>query len=262
MPKERVFLTMSDGRTINLDVVANGTLPGASSVTKQDSLLVYKVEGSSTSGVPAGYNTLSTSQGGQYQVLLPDGSKVWLNAVSSLRFPTVFTGKEREVELTGEAYFEVSKNRKKPFRVNVGGIHISVLGTHFNVNAYADDHEIRTSLLEGRVKVVKDQESDFLEPGQQAVVNNKSSGIRVRYSDMNEVMAWKHGLFEFKGADITSIMRQISRWYDVEIVYAGEVPVRRFEGKISKTAPLSDVLQILELSDVKFAVEAKKIIVL
>ena len=255
-------LTMSDGSTILLDSMQNGTLQqGNTKVNKQGGLLIYNALASSKSNKKVLYNTLSTPRGGQYQVVLPDGSKVWLNAESSLHFPTAFTGNQREVTLTGEAYFEVAKNKEKPFRVKVDGMSINVLGTHFNVNAYSDENTIRTSLLEGSVKIIKDNKSKLLKPGNQAVLNKKQNEIDITDIDMNGVMAWKNGLFQFEGDNITTIMREIGRWYNVEIVYSGKVPARTFEGKISRNAELSEVLRILELSKVKFSVDGRKIIV-
>jgi len=256
------ILTMADGSTIVLDSVQNGRLQhGNANIKKQNGLLVYDGSTPSRGNMPVTYNTLSTPRGGQYQVVLPDGSKVWLNASSSLHFPTAFVGKFREVELTGEAYFEVAKNREKPFHVKVNDIQVEVLGTHFDVNAYQDENAIRTSLLEGSVKITKGTASDLLKPGQQGVIKKNDNNIEIKNADMDEVIAWKNGLFQFDGANITAIMSEIGRWYNVDIVYAGKVPVRSFEGKISRDAQLSDVLKILELSDVKFNIEGKKIIV-
>ncbi len=255
-------LVLADGTTIVLDSVQNGTIQHVgASVSKQNGMLVYNGKIHSKPGMPVTFNTLNTPRGGQYMVVLPDGSKVWLNASSSLRFPTAFVGKKREVELTGEAYFEVAKNKEMPFYVNVKGMQVEVLGTHFNVNAYADDNSIKTSLLEGSVKISRDGASDFLKPGQQAVLRKSDSNIEIKPANMDEVMAWKNGLFQFSGANITTIMKEIGRWYDVDIVFDGPVPVRTFEGKISRDAELSEVLKILELSNVKFSVEGKKIVV-
>lgn len=255
-------LTMGDGRTIELDSVQNGNIiNGNSQIKKQGAVLVYDGSKTLKEGTVVTYNTLSTPRGGQYQLILPDGSKVWLNASSSIHFPTAFVGNERNVELTGEAYFEVAKNREKPFHVNVNGMQVEVIGTHFNVNAYVDEGAIKTSLLEGSVKIKKGNISGLLKPGQQGVLNKNSNNLEIRSADMNEVIAWKNGLFQFDGANIKAIMREISRWYDVQIEYRGIVPDRRFEGKISRDSQLSDVLRILELSNVKFAVEGKKIIV-
>ena len=255
------ILIMADGSTIVLDSIQNGKIQhGGASISKQNGLLIF----SGTSNNPAAkvsFNTLRTPRGGQYKVVLADGSEVWLNASSSLRFPTAFTGSDREVVLTGEAYFEVTKNKEKPFRVKVGDIQVNVLGTHFNINAYSDESAVKTSLLEGSVKITKGSTSGLLKPGEQGTLKWNGDKLEIKEVNMSEVMAWKNGLFQFEGADITTIMKQISRWYDVEIIYSGKVPVRRFEGKISRDAPLADVLKILELSDVKFTVEGKKIIV-
>jgi len=256
------ILTMADGRTIVLDSVENGNImSGNGKIKKQGALLVYDGSKAPKQGSPVTYNTLATPRGGQYQLILPDGSKVWLNASSSIHFPTAFAGHQRNVELTGEAYFEIAKNKEKPFHVNVNGMQVEVLGTHFNVNAYADEDAIKTSLLEGSVKIKKGNISGLLKPGQEGQLNKTTHNIQIKKADVNEAIAWKNGLFEFDGADIKSIMREIGRWYDVEIVYAGKVPDRRFEGKISRDAQLSDVLKILELSNVKFSVQGKKIIV-
>lgn len=260
---DKAILTMSDGRTIELDNIKNGafTEAGNAKIQKQGALLIYNLAGAANNGARVEYNTLSTPRGGQYQVVLNDGTKVWLNAASSLRFPTMFTGKEREVELTGEAYFEVAKNKSMPFHVKVNGMQVNVLGTHFNINAYSEEPAMKTSLLEGSVQVVNGSFTNKLKPGEQGIVTHKNSSIDVRIADMDAVMAWKNGLFEFQGADIATIMRQLSRWYDVDIVFAGTAPSRRFEGKISRNAQLADVLKILELSNIKFTVEGKKIIV-
>lgn len=259
----KAVLTTSDGSTIILDSIQNGTVlqKGGTKISKQGGLLIYNISASIKPDVPIGYNTLTTPRGGQYQIVLADGSKVWLNAASSLHFPTAFSGNQRVVELTGEAYFEVAKNKEKPFLVKVGDIQVKVLGTHFNINAYPDENAIKTSLLEGCVKITKGNATGFLKPGEQALLNNKENKVEITNANMDEVMAWKNGLFQFEGADITSIMREIGRWYNVDIVYADKVPMRRFEGKISRNAQLSEVLRILELSNVKFEVVGNKIIV-
>jgi transmembrane sensor len=255
------ILTIGNGGKIILDSVQNGNIGGNVKMIKQGALLVCDGSPSSQTDEPVSYNTLTTSRGGQYQLVLPDGSKVWLNASSSIHFPIAFTGNQRNVELTGEAYFEVAKNKEKPFHVNVNGMQVEVLGTHFNVNAYGDENSIKTSLLEGSVKIKSGQTSGLLKPGEQGVLMKDANKIKVIKTDMNEVIAWKNGLFQFDGVGITTIMREISRWYDVDIVYEGEIPARRFEGEISREASLSDVLKILELSNVKFTVEGRKIVV-
>ncbi|MEO8766549.1 MAG: FecR family protein [Ginsengibacter sp.] len=256
----KAVLITSDGTTILLDSLQNGSAIqiGSARISKQKGSLVCKLLDSSKSDLAPTYNTLLTPRGGQYQIDLADGSKVWLNAASSLRFPSTFKGIERVVDLTGEAYFEVAKNKEKPFHVRTGEMEVTVLGTHFNVNAYKDENTIKTSLLEGAVKITSGSTSQFLKPGQQAVLDSKNKMI-IANVNMDEVMAWKNGLFQFKGADIATIMREISRWYNVEVIFRGKIATRSFEGKISRNSRLSEVLRILELSDVKFAVTDNKI---
>ncbi|MGN6533606.1 MAG: FecR family protein [Ginsengibacter sp.] len=256
------ILTMADGSKIVLDSVQNGNIQGGGAIiSNQGGVLVYDGSSPTKSAPAVVYNTLTTPRGGQYKLILADGSKVWLNASSSLHFPTAFTGEERNVELTGEAYFEVAKNKEKPFRVNVNGMQVEVLGTHFNVNAYADENSIKTSLLEGSVKIKRGSVSGLLKPGQQGVLGNNNNDLKIKKVNMDEVVAWKNGLFQFDGADIKTIMLEIGRWYNVDIVYSGKVPERSFVGKISRDAALPDVLKILELSNVKFNVTGRKIIV-
>jgi ferric-dicitrate binding protein FerR (iron transport regulator) len=209
------------------------------------------------------YNTISTPKGGQYQVTLSDGSKVWLNAASSLRFPATFSGKERKVELTGEGYFEVAHNKKMPFHVTVNDLDVEVLGTHFNINAYADESAIKTTLLEGSVKVVKGNETKIIEPGEQASVTTSEDEINVKQQvDLEQVVAWKNGIFQFERADIESVMRQISRWYDIDVDYHGRVS-EHFGGTISRDVNISDVLKMLEMTGgVNFKIDGKKVIVM
>ncbi|MEP6949433.1 MAG: FecR family protein, partial [Ginsengibacter sp.] len=225
--KNQALLTTSDGKVVILDSMQNGalTVHGNIRINKQDGLLIYNVSELADQGLPILYNTLSTPRGGQYQVVLPDGSKVWLNSASSLHFPTAFEGNLRIVELTGEAYFEVTKNKERPFLVKVGDMEVKVLGTHFNINAYPDENIIKTSLLEGRVKITKGKATGLLQPGKQALLSNGESKMKIIDANMDEVVAWKNGLFQFDGADITTIMQEIGRWYNVEIVYADKVPV-------------------------------------
>jgi ferric-dicitrate binding protein FerR (iron transport regulator) len=235
------------------------------------------------------YNTLSTPKGGQYFLELPDGSKVWLNAASSIRYPTAFDGSERLVELTGEAYFEIKKNHDKPFRVNFTSTSgagedregtVEVLGTHFNVNAYNDESEIKTTLLEGAVKVMSRQSSVdksayvtaladksannmvVLKPGEQVSISHASQLSHPIPVQTEEAVAWKNGLFYFDNANIQAIMRQLARWYNVDVVYKGKIPARRFAGQVSRNSKLSQVLRILELSKVHFTIEGNVVTVL
>jgi hypothetical protein len=259
----RAVLITSEGKTIMLDSVQNGiiALQGNSKISKQGGLLIYNASAIAKQGASITYNTIVTPRGGQYQVVLSDGSKVWLNSASSLHFPIGFADSQRIVELTGEAYFEAVKNKEKPFLVKVGDMQVKVLGTHFNIKAYNDESFIKTSLLEGSVKIIKGKVSGFLKPGEQAVLNSNDNKLEISKANMDEAIAWKNGLFQFEGANIISIMKEIGRWYNVEIEYAAKPTMRRFEGKISRNAQLSDVLRILELSNVKFTVIRNKIIV-
>jgi ferric-dicitrate binding protein FerR (iron transport regulator) len=206
-------------------------------------------------------NTIQTPRGGQYQVILPDGTKVWLNAASSLAYPTAFTGADRAVKLNGEAYFEVADNKDKPFKVMAGNMEINVLGTHFNVMAYEDENAIKTTLLEGSVKVTNGKISHLLKPGQEGRVDRQSGAFRLLEADANEAVAWKNGVFQFGGASIESVMREIVRWYDVDVEYQGRTN-EHFRGTISRSVNASEVFKMLELTGaVHFTIDKKKIIV-
>jgi len=259
----KAILKLSDGKEIILDSAGEGTLAqqGQAKVIKlKEGELSYL-----SSTAPAAetvYNTITTPRGGQYQLTLADGSKVWLNAASSLRFPAVFSGKERRVELTGEGYFEVAKNAALPFIVNANGKgEVLVLGTHFNINAYDDEPAVKTTLLEGSVKVTKEATSAILKPGEQVSISQTSHLSQPIPVQTEEVMAWKNGLFQFKGADIETVLRQAARWYDVQFDVKGAISTR-FSGQISRSANIDQLLKILELTaKVKFEVHGKTIIV-
>ena len=276
----KAILTMADGSTILLDSAATGqlALQGHTKVLKLDSgLLAYNSidpshPGNNTSSTannsfdrsPLAYNTITTPRGGQYQVLLSDGTKVWLNAASSLKFPTAFTGKERTVELTGEAYFEVAANAHLPFIVQANeGMKVQVLGTHFNVNAYRDEPMAKATLLEGSIRISKGADTHLLTPGQQAVLNNNSSGIQVSSdADLDEAVAWKNGMFIFNSLPLEAIMRQMERWYDVQVSYEGNIKNVSFNGQISRYSNASQMLDMLATTgEVHFKIENKKIIV-
>ena len=260
----RALLTMSGGARILLDSARNGEIAqqGGARIRKQGGMLIYETPPSVKTGSSVYYNEISTPRGGQFEIVLSDGTKVWLNAASSLRYPAEFKGDLRQVELTGEGYFEVAENKQKPFQVLAREMKVNVLGTHFNVMAYEDEGLIRTSLLEGSVKITNGKANGILAPGQQAVVKGKEGNIIIENADLSGAVAWKNGLFQFENADIRTIMREVSRWYDVEIVYAGKVPQEKLEGKINKKANLSEILQILEFSNIQCKVEGKKIIIL
>ena len=262
----KAVLTLADGSSIVLDSAANGTLTqqGNIKVQKLDNgQLAYTVNGKQvTENDEAFYNTISTPRGGQYQVTLADGTQVWLNAASSIRFPVVFTGAERKVEITGEVYFEVTKNAAIPFKVKTAASEVEVLGTHFNVNAYDDEAAVKTTLLEGSVKIIAaGQPIKYLQPGQQSAINKQGTITVLNNADTEEVLAWKNGRFQFNSADLKSILRQISRWYDVEVVYKGNVNLH-FTGQLTRNDNVSKVFEELVLTgEVHFKIEGKKIIV-
>lgn len=260
----KAVLTLANGTQIILDSAANGTLTqqGNTKIIKPGSgQLAYNSLNEKPGEVL--YNTISTPKGGQYQVILADGSKVWLNAASSLRFPTSFTGKERKVELTGEGYFEVAKNAAMPFRVSVNDILVEVLGTQFDVNAYEDENAVMATLVEGNVRVTKGHAVQLLAPRQQAQINPNGQIVWHKNVDTDAVVAWKNGRFEFNGNTIESIMRQVARWYNVEIEYKGPVPADNFMGGTSRQENVSELLKILEQTQsVRFRIEGKKIIVM
>lgn len=283
----KALLTLADGSTIVLDNAANGVVAeeGNATVVKlKNGQLVYKTDKEQAAGKAGevAYNTLSTPKGGEYKIVLPDGSEVWLNAESSITYPTAFNAKERKVQVTGEAYFEVAKlvtakeGKRVPFLVDIKNKktgsnmgQVQVLGTHFNINAYDDEKVVKTTLLEGKVKFVKttnvstkDTASAILSPGEQAVVRGD---VQVKKVDVNNVMAWKNGVFHFENADIQTVMRQLSRWYDVEVVYKRDIEKDDplfFE--VKRNTNLSDVLKVLNLAGgAKFSIDdEKKIIVL
>lgn len=261
----RAVLTLANGQQVLLDEKQNGQLArqGSSSVVKVSSgLLAYNagVGHSPAKEVESMiYNTLTTPRGGQYQVLLPDGSKVWLNAASSLRYPTAFTGKERCVYVTGEAFFEVAARPAQPFRVRIKGSELEVLGTEFNVNTYGDHYRMSTTLVSGRICITVGSHRQLLDPGEAAKVSMEGGLTLMRDADIEEATAWKKGLFYFHNADVKTIMRQLSRWYDVEVVYFGEDTGRRFNGQIYRSLTLSQVLQVLHLGNIQFKIAGKKL---
>ncbi|MEP7258201.1 MAG: FecR domain-containing protein [Flavitalea sp.] len=256
------ILTLSNGEKLVLDSAQNGSLTtqGNTQVVKYNGQLTYKNETSGETKIL--YNTMSTPRGRQYQLVLSDGTQVWLNAGSSITYPTAFSGKERRVTMTGEAYFEVAKNAGMPFKVIAKNAEVSVLGTHFNINAYADEPIMQTTLIEGSVKVSKGKESDLLTPGQQAQLSEVGRIQIVREADVELALAWKNGFTSFKSADIKTIMRQVERWYDVSVNYEGSTPERTFTGDISRNANLSQLLRLLEVSKIHFNINGNKLTVL
>ncbi|SFH39896.1 FecR family protein [Pedobacter insulae] len=260
--KNNAVLTLSNGQKIILNEQNIGELAmeGDVVINKfKDGELSYAVNKEQTNGVLQ-FNTISTPRGGEYRVILPDGTKVWLNAHSSLRYPVNFTGNERVVEIAGEAYFEVSKNKLKPFRVIANAVEVKVLGTHFNVMAYADEQLISTTLLEGSVNV----NNTILVPGQQAQLNKQNNKIRVSKVNTEEVVAWKNGLFIFRNEDSQSIMKKISRWYDVEVIFKDRKLINeRFGGTFSRSGELADMLESMSLTErIHFKTEGRRITVM
>ncbi len=256
-------LTLSDGAVLDLENLENGTIAstGGTQVKKSaDGSIVYQVIEDDSN--PGGLNTIAVPAGGQYQVILPDGTAVWLNALSSLTYPTAFKGKSREVTLRGEAYFEVAKDPSRPFIARVDEMNVRVLGTHFNINAY-DSKRYRTTLLEGSVQVSKAHKAALLKPGQQSVLNFDNESIKVAEVNINKTVAWKNGYFMFQDDKIKDIMAQISRWYDVEVEFEGAVSQEAFGGIYSRNKDINELLKGLELTGlVRFKIEGRRIIVM
>jgi transmembrane sensor len=270
----KAVLTLADGRAMVLDSTGTGVLTqqGNTNIVKlNDGQVTYQTNGNAKAA-QVYYNTLTTPRGGQYRLTLPDGTQVWLNAASSIRYPTVFTGNERKVDITGEAYFEVTKNAAMPFKVATRNMEVEVIGTHFNINAYDDEDVTKTTLLEGKVKVrqwpmvngqLKTENEALLKPGEQAVLSRTHSPLTIDHSpDLEEVMAWKNGYFSFTDASITAIMRQAARWYNVEVVYEGNMSDEYFSGQLPRSENISALLKFLELTKtVKCRIQDKKIII-
>ncbi|HEY0273569.1 MAG TPA: FecR domain-containing protein [Chitinophaga sp.] len=263
--RNRATLTLADGSRFILENTGNGTLArqNGASIHKDNGELVYHAAGAPPkANAGAIMNTMTTPRGGAYAIVLTDGSKIWLNAASSLRFPAYFAGADRTVELQGEAYFEIAPDAGKPFHVIAGAQTIDVLGTHFNISNYNDESTIITTLTTGSIRVRTAGATSVLEPGQQSLVSNADvSRINLQpEADTGQALAWQHNLFQFNNADIGTIMRQLSRWYDVEVVFEGPLPREHFSGKISRNVPASGVPKILAASGINFKIEGRKII--
>ncbi|MBB2149056.1 FecR family protein [Pedobacter gandavensis] len=265
----KAYLTLANGKRITLTDAGVGTLAEESGIEiskNAEGQIVYKIadQAGNTKGALMAMNSIETPKGGQYQVLLPDGTKVWLNAASRLTYPVSFASRNRTVELTGEAYFEVAKDATHPFKVKSSGQEVEVLGTHFNVNAYKDESVIRTSLMEGSVKVSSASGSAngiFLKPGQQSKV--AGTGIQVENVGVDEVLDWKNGNFVFNDEDLRSILRKVARWYDVEIVYEVDPSEVSLLGIVSRSKNVSVILDAIEQTEqVHFKIEGRRIIVM
>lgn len=280
----KAILTLANGRKISLIDANRGELAEQSGIriTKAaDGQLIYTVLALSPSGGDAegrgGFNTIETPKGGQYQVILPDGTKAWLNAASTLKYPVQFSKKVRRVELKGEAYFEVSSLKsatgdRVPFFVNTSTQTVEVLGTHFNINSYEDEEAVKTTLIEGSVRVIVNSDAVgkpgrideavqnagiVLKPNQQSFL--KGNYFNVKQVNTEESIAWKNGYFSFTHADLQTVMRQLARWYDVDVEYGGEIPSGTFTGKVYRDMNLSKVLEILTYAQVNFRIEGKKL---
>ena len=285
--RDGAVLTLADGRRLVLDSLGNGIIAtqNGAKVVLSTGALSYDQNGNAAAEII--YNTMHTPKGRQFQLVLPDGTRVWLNAASSIKYPTQFAGNERRVEITGEAYFEVVKNTQMPFIVKVppsfGGAgggpggEVKVLGTHFNINAYEDEDAVKTTLLEGSVSVtpaigpalrreqsaMEAERAVILKPGEQAVLARANSPLTIDHSpDIQQVMAWKNGLFNFNGYDIKAVMREIGRWYDLDIVYEAEPEPEEVMGELQRNLTLSQVMKILQKIHVKYRIEGRQLVVL
>ena len=264
--RDGAILTLADGRQLVLDSLGNGIIAtqNGAKVVLNNGALSYDQNGNVSTDII--YNTMHTPKGRQFQLVLPDGTKVWLNAASSITYPTQFIGTERRVEIKGEAYFEVTKNTSMPFKVTIPqGGEVKVLGTHFNINAYDDEPAIKTTLLEGAVKVIQsaigNRQSAILKPGEQAVFI-ADSRFTIHDADIEQVLAWKNGLFNFNGYDIKAVMREIGRWYDLDIVYEAEPEPEEVMGELQRNLTLSQVMKILQRIHVKYRIEGRQLIVM
>jgi ferric-dicitrate binding protein FerR (iron transport regulator) len=257
----RALLTLADGTTIPLDSVGKQVIQqGGVAIRQQNGQLLYANQGTSDH---VHYNKLTTPRGGQFTLVLPDGTQVWLNSASSLRYPTAFRGKDRIVELEGQGYFEVTANADQPFKVIVRNMEVQVLGTGFDIMAYPDETTVNTTLLTGSVQVKAGPAQQLLHPGQQAVLDNQDQHISVKTADVKKVTAWKNGLFVFNNMALPAILREVARWYDVEIVYTATPGAELYGGGIGRNLQLAGVLALLEGNGYNhFKIEGRKVIVL
>lgn len=260
---DKAVLTLSDGRAIILDSTNTGLLANEGNISIKKGVKGEIVYDGTDNAMQSNYNTIAVPRGGQYSIMLEDGTKVWLNAESFMKFPAGFAASTREVELKGEAYFEVAKNPDRPFKVKIISPYgeagsVEVLGTQFNINSYGDEGVVKTTLVEGSVRVEKDGKSKILSPGEQALMAND---ITVVKANVNEATAWKEGKFLFRDATVRSIGEQIKRWYDVDVAYQGDIS-QHFNMEASRDIPLAKLLNGLEgTAQVQFNLEGKKLII-
>jgi transmembrane sensor len=258
-------LTLADGRQVVLDSLGGGVVAyqNGVAVVLENGQLAYEANGSS--GAETIYNTMTTPKGRQFMLVLHDGTRVWLNSASSLRYPASFSGSERRVSITGEAYFEVVKDAARPFRVTVDGkAEVEVIGTHFNINAYEDEVALKTTLLEGAIKmlpVALPSSAVVLKPGQQAQLSQAQINV-VDDVDVSSVVAWKDGRFNFEGMPLTAVMKQLERWYDIDVVYEGTMPDVEFYGELSRSNTLAQILEAFKDAEIRCRLEGRKLVVL
>ena len=255
----KAMITLADGSTIVLDSAANGALAqqgGAQIVKQANGQIAYVYAGQQPDKIY--YNTMSTPRGGQYRLTLPDGTQAWLNAASSITYPTAFVEDKRTVSITGEVYFEVAKMENKPFQATVNDMTVEALGTHFNVNSYKDEASMNATLLEGSVQVIKGNDKVILKPGQQSISLNNGQGLKVVKANIEQVMAWKNGVFHFENKNLREVMREISRWYDLDVRYEEGTPDIEFGGEIGRDLNLSQVINGLTVSGLHFRMENEK----
>jgi ferric-dicitrate binding protein FerR (iron transport regulator) len=259
--KYKASLVLADGSSIVLDSAGAGKLAqqGSTAVVNNNGQVAYNAGKKDTGAIM--YNTIVTGKGETYAFTLADGSKVWLNSASSINFPVSFPGSERRIRITGEVYVQVAKDPSKTFMVTARGLDVQALGTAFDINAYSDEENINTTLIEGAVKLTGASGHAILKPGEQAHLDNNGSISQPKDVDVEEIVSWKEGNFQFESADIRTILRQLARWYDVEVVYEGPVKEKKFFGIISRNSPLSNVLEMLKASDITFRIEGKKLYV-
>ncbi len=262
--KNKPVLTLADGQKIRLDEAEIGVLSNDEDVIIRkmpDGSIAYENKNSTSSELR--YNLIEIPKGQTYRVILPDGTNVWLNATSSLRYPSAFTGGNRSVELIGEGYFEVAHNKQQPFVVKTSSQTVEVLGTHFNVSGYADEQSTKTTLFEGRVKVSHSDKSVVLKPGQQASTTAESNDIHVGSVDLESVLTWRNGVILFEDAGIQHIMRHLARKYDIEVEYRGEITDQKFGGAFQQSVSLQEILDYLEsYGDVHFEIQGRRVIVM
>lgn len=260
-------LTLANGEKIPLDSTSNGSLAKQGNVhliKLNSGQLRYKRTSEENEKDQTLYNTLSTPRGGQYEVILPDGTKVWLNAVSSLHYPVAFTGKTRTVEIKGEGYFKVAPDAKKPFIVKVGHVKIEVLGTRFNVNSYEDEDNVKATLENGSIRVTKGEKRVLLKPGEEVGFNKRTGVMKVGVANLTAAIAWKNGLFYFHNTNIKEIMKQVSRWYNVKVTYeTHELDHKSYSGTLPRYSDVSALLKMLEMTGtVHFKIRDRTIIVM